>query len=138
MSVWNLFVLYGLCDAGDNGDVTIKSHLTNELGWKTISGEKSFFVNSTECISSRCTGLYVDNCIHAGVVDFEKITEKSLALFQSKPRIIDDFNFFGILVKSISARSFHIGQPNYTQNLARILEDCTFENFRKHRALSHG
>lgn len=130
-----IFPLYGLCDAGDYWGLTIEDHLTNDIGMKPLTGDGAVFVRRNGDEIEGITGSYVDDCLNAGNADFEQTTEKTLQRFESKPRVYDDFDFFGTQIRTIAPGKFSMTQRNYSNNLSFVDLGCTFEEFRRHRAL---
>ena len=64
----------------------------------------------------------------------EELTEKMLKRFDSKPRVWDNFEFFGMQIKTLAPSSFSIGQESYTKQLQIVPSDASFEFLRSFRA----
>lgn len=126
--------LYGVCDAGDYWGETIESHVVNDIGMKPLISDPSLYVKTGDDGPEGITGSYVDDCLHAGNEEFQKTTEVSLKKFDSKPRVYDNFDFFGTQIKTEQG-NFFVGQEYYTRNMSSVPSNATFADFRRHRAL---
>lgn len=80
-------------------------------------------------------GTYVDDCLNTGTTRLEKLAEMTLSKFNSKPRIYDSFDFYGTQLATIEKGSFHLSQKRYAKNIAYVEKNCSFEEYRRHRAL---
>lgn len=127
--------LYGLCDAGDYWGATIDEHLTNDLGMFPHVGDPSLYVRKRNGSMEGITGVYVDDSIHAGTQWFQNLTICMLKRLESKPRIYDNFTFFGSYVETRKSGELLLSQRGYTQNLRLNSMDISFETFRRQRAI---
>lgn len=127
--------LYGLCDAGDYWGNTMEQHLINDLGMKPTVGDPSLYVKKLDGKTIGVSGSYVDDQLNAGTKDFIKMTDSTLRTFESKPRLFDRFDFYGMQFETVSPQLSRINQEHYAKNLALTPIGCTFEQFRRDRAL---
>lgn len=62
-------------------------------------------------------GSYVDASLNAGRDDLQWLAEKTLQVFEFKPRVFDCFDFFGAEVETTAAFEFKLSQVYYIKNL---------------------
>lgn len=127
--------LYGLCDAGDYWGETMTSHLINDLKMRPTSGDPSLYYWKDRGKLAGVTGMYVDDLLNAGNVNFQKHAESTLNVFDSKPRVNDHFDFFGAQVDTLDDGTIHMTQRYYARSLKPANIGGTYEEFRRERAL---
>lgn len=62
-------------------------------------------------------GTYVDECLNAGDLGFEKLTELTLSKFDSKLRVYYSFEFFGTKLEPLNRGCFHVSQKYYATDI---------------------
>jgi Reverse transcriptase (RNA-dependent DNA polymerase) len=125
--------LYGLPDAGDYWENTMTKNLREDLQMKNISGDMSLFYKS---ISKRLQGLngtYVDDSLLAGNDNFMKLSDKTMQLFESRDREMDNNKFAGVNIVTKSA-GFETQQRDYIEKLSILPTEAPFSDFRSKRA----
>lgn len=127
--------LYGLCDAGDCCDVTIDEHTVNDVELTPTQGDSSLYVKRKEAKLKGLMGTYVDDCLNAEDIEYEKLIKLTLSEFDSKPRVYDSFDLFGKQLVTIERGCFRLSQKNYTTNINFVEKDSLFEEYRRYRAL---
>lgn len=80
-------------------------------------------------------GMYVDNCLNARDLEFEKLNELTLSIFDSKPRVYDSFDFFGTQLVTLKSRYFHVSQKYYATTINFVEKGSSFGECRRRRAL---
>lgn len=131
--------LYGVCDAGDYWGVTMDEHLINDIGMTPTPGDPALYVKiinengRTNVVG--ITGSYVDDSINGGKGRFQDMTMNTLRKFESKPRIYDTFDFFGMQIETRADGILCMNQKYYANNLTTIPNDVSFPEFRRTRAL---
>ena len=79
-------------------------------------------------------GTYVDDSMQCGTPDFAKHTEKTLEIFELTSRDLDNVNFRGINISSVS-NGLELSQADYADKVIELKENRkTFSNFRSLRA----
>lgn len=127
--------LYGICDAGDYWGVTVEYHVQDDLDMTPCIGDAAMYVKLVDGVLQGIMGVYVDDNLNAGTTEFEEMTRESLEKFDSKPRVYDDFAFFGSDVSTSAPGSFLLSQSRYAKRLSFIEKGCTYVQFRRHRAM---
>lgn len=61
--------------------------------------------------------MYVDDLLNAGDSLFQAHTESTLKLFDSKPRVYDNFDFFGAQVHSLHDGSRTLSQCYFASTM---------------------
>lgn len=112
--------LYGRCDSGDYWGQTIDEHLINALGMKSLTGDAAMFVRKQDGVLEGVTGSYVEYCLNAGPTEFDKHTKITLKRFKFKPRIHQNFDFFGTQVRTVKPGTFSLSQKHYTNNICFV------------------
>lgn len=102
--------LYGICGAGDYRGTKMESHLVNELDMSKVIGEAALYVKRKNGKAIGVCGSFVYDSSNAGGEEFWKLTEQKLQVFDSKPRILDCFNFRGAQVQTIATFNFKVSQ----------------------------
>ena len=126
--------LYGLADAGDYWSRTMAEHLEKDLGMTPSALDPALYNFTDEQGNiDGLTGVYVDDSILAGSASFIRYTEKSLKKFESRSRVIDNFTFSGIDIKTTEL-GFTISQINYIDKVSPIIKAATFDDFRTLRS----
>lgn len=77
----------------------------------------------------------MDDCLNAGHKSFQNLATATIKRLDCKPRVYDNFDFFGSQNKTMDDGSFSMSQEYYAKNLNIVSLDVTFDEFRKHRAL---
>lgn len=130
-----IYPLYGLFDAGYYSRLTIHDHLTNDIGMNPITGDGAVFVKKKDGEIIGIRGSYIDDCLNAGDEEFEQMKECKLQKFKLKPRVNDSFDFFGTQLRTIAPCTFTMSQQDYANHMTFVDTNCSFEEFRNHRAL---
>lgn len=132
-----LFPLYGLCDAGDYWGVTFEKHLVNDLNMTPMKSDGAMYCWKEGDDGEICgmTGTYVDDSLNAGTDKFQEHTKATSVRFESKERVFDDFDFYGLQIRTRDPDHFAISQPYYTRNLRLTPLDADFNTFKRDRAL---
>lgn len=128
--------LYGVCDAGDYWNATFTTHFKVDRGIKSTTGDPSLFVKYGSDDVDGIAGNYVDDNFLGGNEYFQKLTEKTLDTFESKPRQWDNVEFLGVKVTTDNGveRRFLQSQADYIKNLLPAPLDATFGHFTSVRA----
>lgn len=79
--------------------------------------------------------IYIDDNVHAGNKEFERKTLRSLEKFDFKPRVYDKFDFLGSVIETKGRGNFTLTQDRHLEWLAVLLKTCTFDMFRRIRAV---
>lgn len=82
--------------------MTLDAHLTDVLNMTQLKSDLAMYIWSKDS-GSGFTGVsctYVDDCLNADDEDFQRHTEAVLHRFDSKPRVINDFDFYGVQVNT--------------------------------------
>lgn len=126
--------LYVTCDVGDYWGVTAHFHVEEDLGMKQTVGDPALYLKISDGELEGVVGIYVDDNIHVGNRNFEETNEESLKRFDSKPRVYDNFDFFGTVNKKTKRGEFAVTQERHDRRISKAARDCTFQEFRKLRA----
>lgn len=127
--------LYGLCDSGDYWNETIDEHLSKDLGMIRAKSDISLFFKFKNDRLIGITGNYVDDNVNAGDQEFQHETLTTLEKFDSKPRVFDNFSFFGTQIKTVGHCDFMLTQEHYAKAMAEIAKDADMSAFRRARAM---
>ena len=127
--------IYGVPDAGDYWNVTIHDHLKKDLKLVPLVGDPALYLKPNDEDLDGLMAVYVDDKAIAGNDEMRKLTEGTLKRFESKPREWDEFNFFGMHLKSLDGSVFSVSQTDYISKLKPIPVDCSFDYFRSYRAM---
>lgn len=111
--------LYGLCDVGDYWEITLDDHAVNELEMRPTVGDQALYTKSQNSKIIGVSGLYVDDSLNAGTLEFEKLTESTLQYFESKPRKSNSFDFYGAHLND--------GTPIISNTLKRLQRSTNFD-----------
>ena len=129
--------LYGVCDAGDYWDVTLCAHIEGDLGMVPLTSDPALYAKwlADETLSG-LLGAYVDDCLMGGDDAFAVLTHKTLTHFQGKPRTLDNAEFVGVHITTVSGTQpqFAIDQLAYIDQLERLPSDAPFSTFLSARA----
>lgn len=79
--------------------------------------------------------MYVDDMINAGDQSFQLHAMSTLKVFESKPRVYDQFDFFGAQIRTLHDGMMSMSQRYYARTLRVVDKKATFEEFRRARAL---
>lgn len=82
--------------------MTIDEYIINDLKICPVPGDSSLYVKRSSGSLEEMTGTYVDTCSNAETSEFEMLTEQTLAKFDYKPRVYDNFDFYGCQVATIA------------------------------------
>lgn len=135
--------LYGLCDAGDYWSATMTSHVEGDLSMSPLTGDPALYVKDGGGDVDGLLGSYVDDMLLGGNEEFQRLTETTLARFESKPREWDNTEFLGVQVRTLTTprRHFTLSQPEYIKLVRIMPTDITYDDFVSVRAsfawLSH-
>lgn len=80
-------------------------------------------------------GNYVDDNSNAENKKFQDLTELALTAFKSKPRVSDNFLFFGTYIVTKSPGTFQLKHKRYVHTLLCLLLECDIAAFRRARSL---
>lgn len=92
-------------------------------------GDSSLYVNGEGEKIDGISGQYVDDSLNARNKSFEINTEQTLSLFESKPHVYDNFEFFGTRIRTTELGEFFVGQQYYVNSLTYASENSSFEDF---------
>lgn len=81
------------------------------------------------------TQTYVDDSLNAADSNVMRHTEVNLCNLECKPRLLDNFDFSGFQIKTISIECYTNSQSHYTFNLKPTPICSKSESFRLDRAL---
>lgn len=128
--------LYGLCDAGDYWSATMTSHVEDDLSMSPLTRDPALYVKDGEDDVDGLLGSYVDDMLLGGNEEFQRLTEKTLTHFDSKPREWDNTEFLGVQVRTLTTpwRHFTLSQPEYIKLVRIMPTDITYDEFVSVRA----
>ena len=135
--------LYGNGDSGDYWGATFDRHAKQDLNMTPTAEEPSLYIivsggSEKESKSAEepegCMGNFVDEDLLAGDKAFQKITYATLQKFESRERIMDNFEFFGYELKTIFPGELMISQREYICKIGILPSDTDFELYRSYRA----
>lgn len=129
--------LYGICDAGDNWQVTFSGHIEEDLRMLPLTSDISlYFKKHPNGTLSGMLGTYVDNSYMDGDGQFQDLTKKTWKRFQAKERTLDDDEFVGVRVSTLPGkeRCFTLDQADYAAHLTALPTDAPFAHFASRRA----
>ena len=112
--------LYGVCDSGDYWDATLGAHIEDDLGMTPLTSDPALiFKRLPDGALSGMLGAYVDECLMGGDSAFESLTMRTLTRFQGQPRALDNTDFVGVRITTVSAEAprFFLDQRAYVHNL---------------------
>lgn len=75
------------------------------------------------------TGTYVDDSLNPGNEDFPIHTERALKKFESKPHVLEIFDFYVTQINTAADGAFTLSQPYYTTHLKATAVNASFETF---------
>lgn len=132
-----LLPLYGICDAGDYWHDTYTSHVKEDMGMRSLISDPALF--SKRNLARELIGLlgaYVDDSLMGGMREFQKLTELTLQRFQAKPRVLDNADFVGVRVSTVTSPRprFTLSQVTYVDQLQALPMDSRFKKFSSVRA----
>lgn len=127
--------LYGLCDSGDYWNATIEQHLTKDMHMVKAISDPSLYFRFHDNILIGLTGNYVDDNLNAGNVAFQKESELTLNMFESKPRTYDNFSFFGTQIMSSLNGPTLLSQHHYCDALKILDKKISFHDFQRARSI---
>lgn len=117
----------------------MNDHPVNDIGMSPTPGDPALYIKrineDKEALLIGITGSYVDDSINAGGKIFQDMKLKTLQKFESKPRLYDAFDFFGMQVETRTDGNFVMNLKYYTNNLQTNPKSTTFPDFRRARAL---
>ena len=107
--------------------------------------DPSLYIKEGEDDTDGLLGSYVEDSLLGGNEPFQKLTERTLERFESRPRQCDDIEFLGVHITTKSdgegKRMFFVSQPEYASKASLVPTDILFDRFRSIRAsfgwLSH-
>lgn len=90
--------------------------------------------NGTRRTIGLCS-CYGDNALLVGTKEFEIITEETLKMFESKPRTLGRFDFYGFQIYTFANATFARSQRHYFAGLIFALLDAGFDDLQYAREL---
>ena len=121
--------LYDLPDAGDYWHVTFAQHIRDDLEMKRSGGDLPLFFKHVHGRLSGLAGTYFDDSLLGRTLDFMTSTNKTLERFESRDRVLDDFTFAGIEIKTL-AYGFILHQRKQIDKLSIIRLEASFRAFK--------
>ena len=128
--------LYGVCDAGDYWFVTLQRHVRDDLLMTPLSSDPALYMRKGVDGLVGLMGTFVDDCLLGGTDGFQAATNKTLRVFDAKPRQMDEMEFVGVQVKTSQRlpRTLSLDQTAYVASLTLLSTDATYERFTSVRA----
>lgn len=127
---------YDICETEDYWGSALDQHLTDDLSMFSMKNNSGIYAwespNSNEV--SAVTGTYVEDSLNAGDNEFMKHTEATSPKCESKSRILNDLDFYGLQIKAVNRELFKTFQPFYTSHLKETLVDANLEMLKRDRA----
>lgn len=71
-------------------------------------------------------GLYVDDILGAGNKEFNEIIDTLPECFETKKKVWDTIDFFGVTVLSLEDTTVTIDRNNFIRNIQLLPNDATF------------
>lgn len=105
--------IYGVPDAGDYWNVTLHDHLRKDLKSVLLVGDSALYLKPNDEDVDGLMAIYVDDKAMVGNDEMRKLTEETAKRFESKPREWDEFNFFGMHLKSLDDNVFSVSPTDY-------------------------
>lgn len=96
-----LNLLCAFCDSDDYWYATMEQNVTTDLCMKPTKSDSSEYMRFLNGKLTGLTGKYVEDNPNAGHEMFEDKSMMTLKLFEAKPRIYDNFSFFGTQVSTL-------------------------------------
>lgn len=109
--------------------------MINHLGMLLIPSDQLLYVKGEGENIEGISEQYADDSLNAGNESFEASTERTLNLFESKPCVYGNFDFFGTKISTTKMGEFFIGQKYNVYNLTNFPDTPSFEDFHRYRAL---
>lgn len=72
-------------------------------------------------------GSYVEDSLNADSATFERLAEVTLIMFEFNPRVYDNFDFYGIQIRTIKPEECEVTQTHYINNLCYVSMNTQFE-----------
>ncbi len=88
-----------MCDSRDYWGATLRFHIGEKLGMKSLSGDPSLYIEEHHRRTIGLLGSYVDDYLPAGDYLFIQCIKKTLDEFESKPMKWDDIKFLGVRIR---------------------------------------
>lgn len=128
--------LYGLCDSGDYWLYKFQRFLKYDLNLSYLDGDPSLYAHreDSEVVCIGLLGIYVDDCLGSGDINFEATTKGIEERFESNPRQWYQAKFFGLYLIRNDNGSISISQKNYIGRLSLLYENPSFGEYRSKRA----
>lgn len=127
--------LYGIFNARDYCVVTVEFLAEHYLNMTPSIPDPSLYVNFSDGKLEGIIIIYVDYNLNSGTKYSEEVTKESLHIFYSKPRIYDEFYFFGIHISTAFPGEFFLSQQGYDKRIAFLPKDFPYTQLRKHPSM---
>lgn len=127
--------LYEVYDVGNYWGLTMEDHLTGDIYMIATTGEQALFTEMQNSGVVRICRSYVDDSFNAGTFAFGKLSETTLAKFDTRARLYGTFHFNGGQIHTLELGSFEISQRYFINSSCQVDKNATFEEFRRHLAL---
>lgn len=115
---------------------TKKSQLLNDLKTSSVIGDTAYYVKHHNRKNVGTCGSCVDNSLNAGQKEFQQPTEKHYKDFESKPRVLNCFDFYETQIETDSPFELKVSRTYSIKNLNIALLSLSFEKLRLNWALS--
>lgn len=129
-------LLYGICEAGEYLGVTMDENIVNDLQIAPVASDAALYVRKNKSGKTIGTsGTYMDVYLNSETPEFEKISERTLKLFESKPWVYDEFDFLGAHIETTENAVLSLTKSYYINSLEPLSNSANFVDFRRARAL---
>lgn len=105
----------------------MESHLLDYFGMLATNGYPDLYYLEDEKGLAGVNGVYADDLLNAGSLNFQSHTESTPNLFDSKPRVNDNFDFFSTQVEALDDVTNVLKRRYYSLSLKPSTTDVTFE-----------
>lgn len=116
--------------------MTVEYHVEDDLSMKPSLGYPALYVKISDGKLESIMGIYVDKNLNAVNLAFEDMTFESLKSFDSKPRVYDEFYFFGNYISTSTPGECSLSDALYANKLAYIPKGFVYPHFRRNRAIT--